>query len=79
MLSQQITALQQSPLVWHPGTRRVDSIAWMRLELLRLQARALERALGAKLSPGLVVSPLLADKPVSINPRWVDAIVVHGD
>lgn len=78
-LSEKISDLQRSKLVLHPGTTRVDSIAWIRLELLRLQARALERALGARESPGMVVRPILATHPAPINPQWAAALAVHGD
>lgn len=78
-LSEQISDLQRSKLVLHPGTTRVDSIAWIRLELLRLQARALERALGAKESPGMVVRPIMAAQPTLISPKWAAALAVHGD
>lgn len=79
MLSQDIQHLQESPLVCHPGTRRIDSIVWLRLEMLRLTARRLELALGAKKPSGIVVEPRFVERPQPINPRWASAMAVFGD
>jgi hypothetical protein len=79
MLSHEITSIQSSNLVYHPGTRRVDSIAWIKLELLKLRAVALEHALMRARPCGIAVRPIMATRPMGINPRWCDALAVFGD
>lgn len=79
MLSIEIERLQQSKLVLHPCTTRIDSIAWIKFEMLRQNARALERALAAKTPSGVKVQPIMAAKPTPINPGWAEALAVFGD
>jgi hypothetical protein len=74
--SQSIRNLQKSHLVKHHG--RVDSIAWTRLEMLRLQAVALEQMLelhgGAYRADSKLLTNAFPQREIPIN-----AQVVFGD
>lgn len=67
-LSDEIKTLQQSKALIDPRTHRVDSIAWVQLEMLYHQARLLERRLQC-----------LTDRSIPEITLGPDAWVTFGD
>jgi hypothetical protein len=67
-LSDEIRALQRSRFIRHPRTHRIDSVAWTRLEMMKLQALALERRL-----------EVLTNKAIPEITLGAEAWVVFGD
>jgi hypothetical protein len=78
-LSTQIAELQSSNLVFHPNTTRIDSIIWIKLEMLKQTAIALEKALQRKTPSKIKTPPIFLTKPTPINPQWLNNMVIFGD
>lgn len=82
-LPQQLRALHQHPGLLHGNPLHIDSILWMRIEMLALHAEALLRA-RARLSaaaPALrnLTPPHKLSQRPQPQPNWVSALACYGD
>lgn len=82
-LPQQIRELHNHPGLLHGNPPHIDSILWMRIEML---ARHAERLLAIQQSKRLAalpgprnLTPPQRVQPTSINPHWTLALAVFGD
>lgn len=80
--------LQQSPMILRQG--RIDSVMWVRIEILALEAEALgmelerrEEIRKAKARKGNLAQPRFKEQPEELDPwvrdRMKQALVIHGD
>lgn len=82
-LPQQLRALHSHPGILHGNPLHIDSILWMRIEMLALHAEALLRA-RARISaaaPALrnLTPPQRATLHTASPRRWTNALAVFGD